>query len=338
MPEYRRDSIVDRWVIIAPERAVRPLEFSNVPRVARRLPCPFCEGNESETTRETAAVRTAGSSADGPGWRVRIVANLYPALQTPSAGTNANAATPSEFDAARRPAVGRHEVVVETPNHTVAVEEISADHWRTVWRLVRERFRSLRDLGECRYVQYFKNVGQAAGASLEHAHAQLMALDVVPPTVEAELTAARDFFDRRGACIFCDLAERELAAGVRVVEVADAAAAFCPFASRFSSEVWVVPRRHVGCFSETTDAGLDGAVDLLHRTLRRLERSSPNSAYNVVLHTAPFDSLAGQYYHWHWEILPRETTAAGFEWGAGIHVNPVAPEAAAECLRRINPG
>jgi UDPglucose--hexose-1-phosphate uridylyltransferase len=86
---------------------------------------------------------------------------------------------------------------------------------------------------------------------------------------------------------------------------------------------------------------------LLHRTLARLERITNMPAYNVVLHTAPFkaspkepasfDSSPADYYHWHWEILPRLTKAAGFEWGAGIHLNPVAPEQAAQALRNAKP-
>ena len=351
MAEYRRDPIVDRWVIVAPERARRPYEFVespqnpslavDPPRELRRAGCPFCEGNECDTTPEEVAVRETGSKANGPGWQVRIVPNLYPALvSTAVADVAAVPTSPRSHErpTLRLPARGRHEVVIESPEHRLSSGELTGAHWRIVWRTIRDRFRALRDAGDCRYVQWFKNVGRAAGASLEHLHSQLMALDRVPPDVAAESAAAEAHERRTGGCLFCDLVERELAGDLRVVEVSEAAAAFCPNAPRFSYETWVVPRRHASRFEDSADDELDATADLLHRTLRRVENSFPNSAYNVVLHTAPFDRFQEPHYHWHWEILPRLTTAAGFEWGTGIHINPVPPEEAAASLRRINLG
>jgi UDPglucose--hexose-1-phosphate uridylyltransferase len=222
-----------------------------------------------------------------------------------------------------------------------------------MWRLVRDRFRVLGKTAGIRYGQWFKNVGDAAGASIEHAHAQLIALDRVPEVPAAELAGSAEHYRQTGRCIYCEIVSRESAEGTRLVELTPSHAAWCNYAGRFSYEMVVAPRRHAADFASQDDTHLDQAAVLLHRTLARLERISPApAAYNVVLHTAPFgsgpfyalpnesasfDSSPADYYHWHWEILPRLTKTAGFEWGAGIHLNPVAPEQAAQALRNAKP-
>lgn len=340
MPELRKDPIVDRWVIIAPERAARPHEFTDVPQVVRSAVCPFCEGNERQTPHEAAALRTPGSLHDGPGWQARIVPNLFPALG-PAASPRREAKTSSGHATSpelfiSQPAVGVHEVVIESPTHLVDHGDLPPAHWSAVLRLVRDRMAQLGQTPGIRYVQHFKNVGEAGGASLEHVHSQLMALTEVPPAVQAELEGAEAYHGRVGRCVFCDLVECETAAGVRVVEASDQGVVLSTYAARFSYELLVVPRRHSADFTKLADRDVDAAAQLLLRTLRRLERALPGASYNVVLHTAGFDSFSGGYYHWHWEILPRLAKAAGFEWGTGIHINTVLPETAAEHLRRIS--
>jgi len=333
-PEYRRDSVVGRWVIIAPARADRPHEFVETVRPARSGPCPFCPGSEHDTPDEVAALRNLGTSANGPGWQVRIVPNKFPAV-----GGVLGVGAVVELGGAMvpTPALGRHEVVIETEAHAVGVGEIPLDRWTAMWRLVRDRFRELGRTAGVRYVQWFKNVGDAAGASIEHAHAQMIALDRVPEVVAGELAGAAAHHRETGRCVYCELLTHEAAEATRLVDLTPAHAAWCNYASRFSYEMIVAPRRHAADFAAQDDAGIAAAAAMLHRTLARLERACPNGAYNVVLHTAPFDSSASDHYHWHWEILPRLTKAAGFEWGAGIHLNPVAPEQAAQALRNVKP-
>jgi len=364
VPEYRRDPVTGRWVIIAPGRAARPHEFVETVRPARRGLCPFCPGSEHETPDEVAALRNLGTLPNQPGWQVRIVPNKFPAVAPmaptePAHGSESSAGAPAESSAGatmRLPAVGRHEVIIETDGHAVTVGEISLERWTAMWRLVRDRFRQLAKTPGIRYAQWFKNVGDAAGASIEHAHGQLIALDHVPGVPAAEMTGAALHFQRTGRCVFCEILSRESAEATRLVELTSTHAAWCDYASRFSYEMVVAPRRHAADFTAQSDTELAAAATLLHRTLARFEQIGPLPAYNVVLHTAPFggesavarrragtgdpqsfDSSPADYYHWHWEILPRLTKAAGFEWGAGIHLNPVAPEQAAQTLRNAKP-
>ena len=80
-PQLRKDPVIDRWVLIAPERAARPTELEDPGHLAHHADCPFCEGHETETTHEVLALRRPGTAADGPGWRVRVVPNRFPAVR-----------------------------------------------------------------------------------------------------------------------------------------------------------------------------------------------------------------------------------------------------------------
>jgi UDPglucose--hexose-1-phosphate uridylyltransferase len=188
-----------------------------------------------------------------------------------------------------------------------------------------------------KYVQIFKNVGPAAGASLEHLHSQLIALPAVPEVVQRELDASAEYFQSHARSLLVDLLEKELVDGGRLVSQTPSFVAFCPYASRFGYEVWVVPRRQQPQF-ENVEAGELGELSRLMRDLvGRIECAVGPIAYNYFLHTRPFDMPAYDHYHWHIEIIPRLTKVAGFEWSTGCFINPYPPEAAAAHLRSCPP-
>lgn len=353
MAELRRDPIVGRQVIIAPERAARPQEFVDRPHTERTANCPFCEGNEIETPGEIAALRAAATRPNEPGWQVRVIPNKYPAVGSqPSDGvaidsevdrvdpSAASGATAHGVCLRPAPAVGVHEVIIESPRHLAATGELSSAELADVLKLYRDRLRVHRADGRLRYVQIFKNVGEAAGASIEHLHSQLIGLEFVPAAIEAELGGCRDHHARTGRCAFCDLLVQEFAVGERIVTVSEEFVALCPYASRFPYEVWLLPRWHAERFEEADDRLLTAGADSLLGVLRGIEKLLASSGlasvgYNYVLHSAPFDMPANDHYHWHIEVLPRAVKQAGFEWSTGVHINPVAPEAAAATLRRL---
>ena len=346
MAELRRDPIVGRMVIIAPERSARPQEFVDRPHAERSASCPFCAGSEAETPHEIAALRDSGTSADGPGWRVRVIPNKYPALEASRATSVASAGAtgvspvsgPLAFQA--EPAVGVHEVIIETPEHLATTGSLTEAQLTDVLKVYRDRLRVHLSDPRLRYVQIFKNVGEAAGASIEHLHSQLMGLEFVPAAIVEELAGCRDHQARTGRCVFCELVEQELAAGARIVVDSDEVVALCPYASRFPYEVWLMPRRHTARFEDSDDRLLGGVARGLLGVVRGIEKLLASSGvasvgYNYVLHSAPFDSSDPCHYHWHIEVLPRAVKQAGFEWGTGVQINPVAPEEAAAALRRL---
>ncbi len=299
-PEIRHDPITGRPVLIAPERAARAgamLARTTIPDDAAE--CPFCEGREDRTPQELLALRPDPTGANGPGWLVRVVPNRYPAVRDDS---------------------GEHEIVVECPQHESSFAALSVEQLAGVLGVVRDRMLARRAEGRWTYAQWFKNHGPAAGASLSHAHSQLVCLPVPPPAIAAEIEAMKS-----KACPFCVLIKREISDALRLVRLSEQFVVVTALAGRFPYETWLLPRRHALMFARVDELAVE-----LHWLLNRLDFVLDQPAYNLVLHAAPW---TGEDFHWHFELLPRVTGIAGFELGAGMFINPVLPEEAAARLR-----
>ncbi len=331
MPEMRKDPVTGNWVIIATERSKRPKDFALNNEQKKNSNCVFCPGNEDKTPPEVLARRPQGGEPDSPGWVVRAFPNKFPAV------TGEGDPVPHEHGTSQvMTAVGAHEVVVDTPDHFGSLGRISDEQAELVLLAVAERYRALLKDPRFKYVQVFKNYGAVAGASLEHTHWQIVSVPVIPEVLIKEISGVRRYFKSNGTCIYCQLAADEIAGNTRIVEVSDEFVVFCPYASRFPYELWLLPRRHEADFSRLTETEIKLLGRMLRRTVRRLERAFHYPPYNLVLHTGPPDeAYAG--FHWHIEILPRLSITAGFEWGTGIFINPTAPEMAAVTLREIDP-
>ncbi len=329
MPDLRKDPIVGRWVIIAKNRAKRPHESVDgaVARPAGAF-CPFCEGHESHTPHEIAAYRQPGTHRDQPGWRVRVVPNKFPALEIEGDPSQREQGIYSMMGG-----VGAHEVIVETPQHVTSTTELSAESLRDVLWMYRERLLDLQKDKRLVYGMIFKNVGSAAGASLDHSHSQLIVMPIVPINVAEEIAGSDAFYQDRGRCVYCDMLEQELAYEQRIVVDSPGFVAFCPFAARFPFETWIVPAEHASHYETLTPAAAEELARVLARVLSKIEAALDRPAYNYIIHTAPFDTPALGHYHWHIEIIPRVTKMAGFEWGTGFYINPVPPEEAATLMR-----
>jgi UDPglucose--hexose-1-phosphate uridylyltransferase len=230
-----------------------------------------------------------------------------------------------------RPGHGSHEVIVECPRHEASLAALPAEHVRDLFGVYRDRLAALRRQPGLEYAQVFKNHGADAGASVEHAHSQILGLSRVPRDVRDELDAAAAYHRAHGCCPFCDLLARELASGERLVLAGEHCVAFTAFAGRFPYETWVLPRRHAGHYDRLTAAELDDLAAVVREVLRRLGPVP----YNYVLHTAPLPAPELPHYHWHWEILPRLTGIAGYELATGYFINPLPPEEAAQRLRKL---
>jgi UDPglucose--hexose-1-phosphate uridylyltransferase len=334
MPELRKDPISGRWVIIAHERAKRPHDFKGE---AQTTPsdgglCPFCEGQEDKTPPEILAYRERGTRANGPGWRIRVVPNKFPALKVEG---QLEKRGDGIYD--QMAGVGAHEVIIESPKHHVSMATLSDDNVREVLWVYRDRLVDLKRDTRLVHGMLFKNVGDAGGASLEHTHSQLIVTPIVPISVWEEMTGALEFFNYRGRCIYCDMVQQELSTKKRVVLDTTHFTAFCPYASRFPFETWIVPKHHSSHFENIPKPGVDDLGTVLRQVLVKLELSLDSPPYNYIVHTAPFDQQEMPHYHWHMEVIPRLTKIAGFEWGSGFYINPVPPEDAAAFLREVEP-
>jgi UDPglucose--hexose-1-phosphate uridylyltransferase len=347
-PELRIDQLSGLPVILAPGRADRPEGFrtkASEPKGPEN--CPFCEGREERTPPEVYATRPGGGEGDTAGWTTRVVPNLYPALgergddppggdQTAATKGDAGAfatagdpllesrrsGDPNLFVA--KPARGAHEVIVNAPQHVTAMAELSEEQLAAAVATWRERMRAHADSS---YVQLIVNEGGGAGASLEHAHAQLYALDFVPAAVARERERVGAYAERTaGGSLLSDVLVEEVRRRERLVAIDDEAALICPWASRSPFELRVVPRTTAASFADDTT----GAA-MLHTALRLLaERFDGVPELNLWVRTAPRGS---EHFHWHVDIAPRLSIKAAFEFATGVDINTYPPERAAADLR-----
>jgi UDPglucose--hexose-1-phosphate uridylyltransferase len=330
MPELRYERVTRTWVVIATERAKRPSDFisEQVPK-REKQECPFCPGNEAETPPEVMAYRDENTRPNTPGWRVRVVPNKFPALDR-----NTGLSTRRRDFFHSLEAAGVHEVIIESPNHQDGFGVQKPEEILTALRAWQERYTELAYEKGIIYTQIFKNHGAVAGASLEHPHSQLIATPVVPSTVENRLASTQSYYQESGRCFYCDLLEAEEREGVRTVYRDEHVLAFCPFASRFPLEVWLLPRRHQETFLQATRAQLSALAQALHLVCRRLREGMKDPPFNLILNSAPY--RGGDWrasFHWYLELLPRLSIIAGFELGTGMFINPLPPEVAAEFYR-----
>ncbi len=333
MAELRKDPVVGRWVIISTERARRPSDFA--PQPVQRVGglCVFCPGQEAHTPDEILAVRSPDSQPNAPGWTVRVVPNKFPALRIEG---ELEPSGEGLYD--RMSGVGAHEVIVETPAHGAALATLPEAAVADVLWAYRERMRDLGQDSRFRYVMVFKNHGEAAGASLEHPHSQLIATPIVPIMVTEEIEGAERHFRLKKRCIWCDIIRQERRAGGRIILEGEGFVALAPFAPRLPFETWILPAGHRSAYEETDIRELGPLARLLGEILRRMGRVLGDPPFNYMLHSAPLRAGLLDHFHWHLEIIPKLTRVAGFEWGTGFFINPVPPEEAVQYLRGEVPG
>ncbi len=337
MSELRWDPLKLHWVIIATERGRRPRDFMVEQESGELTSCPFCYGNELRTPQEIFAIRPSGPP-NTPNWRVRVVPNKYPALRVEG---ELNSRGYGLYDVMN--GIGAHEIIIETPDHQRQLADLTPAEITDVLVAYRARYLDLRRDMRLRYMVLFKNYGTRAGASLAHAHSQLIAVPLMPPVAATELRVCREFYESKERCIFCDLIGFELASGDRVVKEFADYVILTPYASSCPFELRLYPKRHAHDFALSTDTELAGLAVAMKEMLTRLKAVLKDPPYNFILHSAPprqerlgkpeYWSSIEYDYHWHIELVPRLTQIAGFEWGTGFYINPTSPEDAAAFLR-----
>ncbi|HXX71147.1 MAG TPA: hypothetical protein VEI55_02570 [Candidatus Acidoferrum sp.] len=323
--ELRKDPITRSWVVIGhPERETEPAG-----------PCPLCQGNGTEG----APLLQLPLSGEP---QVRIYPHFLPLYHVE--GDPARTAD-GIFD--RMSAVGAHEIIVETPDHSRTLAQLGDDEIQRVLEAYALRTVDLKRDARFKYVTAFKNQGRDAGEDWAHAHSQFVATTFVPRRTLYELRAARDWFRDRERCVFCDILRQEIRQKKRLVDNLGDYFAFCPYASRVPYETWLLPRTHNHQF-EVPLAGENrrNLATLLGRTLRRLLQVS--TSYHLVVHTAPntlqtkgelseyWATIAGDY-HWHVEILPIMPARSKSYSLKEVYFNETFPEQAAEWLRGLDP-
>jgi UDPglucose--hexose-1-phosphate uridylyltransferase len=277
------------------------------------------------------AYRKEGSSPNSPGWIVRVVPNKFPALMI-EGGLNREGV--GIYD--KMNGVGAHEVIIEGPAHDKQLADFSDSEVESVLWAYRDRIIDLKKDTRFKYIMIFKNNGEAAGASLEHTHSQLIALPIIPRYVAEEMSGAKDYYSYKERCIYCDIVRQERNDRSRVVYENDDFLVICPYAPKFPFETWILPKTHQTHYEDGQVKEYQNLAKALRTTLKKLSIALNYPPYNYIIHNSPIVTEKNiPFYHWHIEIMPSLTKVAGFEWGSGFYINPTPPENAAQHLRDI---
>ena len=325
MPEVRVDPLTGLKTIVAADRATRPgggLSATPAEPIDPETD-PFAEGHEDRTPPEVFALRPGGGPPDTPGWTVRVVPNLYPALD-PDSPPPPPEAKPDLFTAT--PARGAHEVVINAPDPVSSLADLEADQVAAAMDVWRARMRAHAERAS--YVHVIVNERREAGASLPHTHAQVYALDFVPAQVARERERFGAYAQQTmGGNLLQDLVQEEVKLRRRIVAIDDEAVLMAPYGSRLPFQLMLVPRRPRARFEDDGPTGAALLHDALRRLARRLGHSPP---LNLWVRTAP---RGADEFCWRIDVVPRLTHLAGLELGTGVYLNIVAPEQAASELR-----
>ena len=329
MNELRRDYFLDRWVIISTERAKRPNDFIGKKVLDERCDptslalkavkdCSFCAGNESRTPpskasyfRDGPRLQCKADAAGKPwgGWTVRVIPNLFPAVEPGE--TRAS----SETDIS---ASGFHEVIVESPTHGKHPQFMSDAEIKLLFTVYRDRFKVISEASEARFISLFRNYGKEAGASLSHAHSQLISLPIVPAVIKEQF-----------GLDYSKVIASEIQ-GPRLILKSEHSVAFAPFAPCYTYETWIMPKRSCRNIAELSDEERDDLAIVARDVLARISKLLADPPYNYA-----FVQSVKEDMHMSMRIYPKLGTEAGFELNTRVHINSVPPEAAAKSLRDV---
>lgn len=320
MHELRKDYLLDEWVIIATSRSQRPQHLKHKAKGSAKSKCPFCPGHEDWTPKEIARY------GDGKGiWRKRVVPNKFPAVQSKGKERKLNRGFLHAFTA-----FGAHEVIIETPEHNKDLVDLSIEEIIELLQIYRERFLALSKKANIKEITIFKNQGVSAGASLSHAHSQIIAVNKISERFGNELRAFEEYKKKEGVCPYCKIIKTELKSKRRVYN-GKHIACFTPFASRAAYQLLLFPKAHRKNIAELSNAELGEFAIALKKALFALKEL--NADFNYFFHMP-----IRQDFHMYLNLMPRLLLRAGYEEATECIINIVAPEQAASFYRKYFKG
>ena len=328
MDELRKDPTRSHWVLIRPK--AKPPFASD---------CPYCPGSEHLGPPEIAAYRKEGSAPNSPGWTVRVVpdGDAYFRIEWELVREGVGM-----FDTITPR--GASELILESPRHDDTLATMDPEALEAVLWMYHDRLVDLKRDGQIRDILISRR-HKKPGVPPHHPYSRATAIPIVFDETRRELREAREYYQYKRRCLYCDMLRQEIGAEARVVRLTPAFAAIVPYAARAPVETWIVPRQH-GCSYEdalTAETGRDLAR-LLSDYFRALAAGFGDPGFEMALHTAPnlrSRILQGDWatirddYHWHLEIVaqPERANRVG-----GIFINESAPEVSAAELRQAWPG
>lgn len=327
--QIRLNKLTREWVIYAPARRKRPQDFQKQNHKSQKSrhttkKCPFCPNYE----HELEPILLELPNPEGTNWQTRVVPNKFPALSP-----HANPHRYIQGIYLVMSGYGRHEVVIESPDHNQDLATMSLAEVEIVIETYHRRYIELMQAHDNMMAIIFRNHGVIAGASLKHPHSQIIVTGMVPQHRRWREEEAQRHYDDWGKCIYCDMLGFEIQEQIRIILENDAFVAFVPFAAEVPFEVWIMPKVHQADFGSVSEKEKKEFAWILREILVRLAQKLDDPDYNYVINTAARYKAEEPQVHWYCQIKPRLTTPAGFEIGSGISINPSIPELDAEFLR-----
>jgi len=331
--ELRLDLISKDWVIIATGRAKRPEIFKKEKRKKEEVPeklCPFCRIKNQEKPLLIYSSGEKLKSKEIPkNWTTIVFPNKYPALLPhPDLDEKIEGKLYKTINA-----VGFCELVV-TRDHKKSLALLPQSHVKEVFESYQERYLDLTKKKFVNYISIFHNQGSGAGASQSHPHSQIITTPLIDVDLQRALLNSEKHFEKSKKCIYCEMNELEKKTGKRIIFENEDFLAVCPFASKAAFEIIISPKNHLPYFERINEKEKWGLSEAFQVALKKLYKGLSDPDYNFYLHTAPCDGKDYSYYHWHWTIIPKTATWAGFELGVRMEISTITPEKAAEYLRK----
>jgi UDPglucose--hexose-1-phosphate uridylyltransferase len=331
--ELRKDPLLGRWVAVL-SRPKAPSDYVVSPAADNEVSCILCAGREKETSAE---IMSLPGGSESRVWATRVIPNFTPVFQVEGELSRRGDGMYDKMNG-----IGANEIIIESPEHSVRPEDKGLDQMSKVIRTYRERMIDLEKDPRLRYTLIYKNSGKEAGAVYSHPLSHLASTPVIPKRVKEELDGAKEYFAYKERCIFCDIIREELRVGSRVILETRHFISFCPYASKFPFESWIVPKRHCCAFQDIDREEIEDLALILSSVLKKLRTAFHGLAFNYFIHSAPnrmprkdhWHTL-GEDFHWHMEIMPRLIRTTGFEWGSGFYILPTSPEHASKYLREV---
>jgi len=332
MSEIRYDLLRNENVIIAPSRLTRPnLYPAENEKTSNITLCPFCRGHEDMTPKEIYSLK------DNSGWRVRVVPNLYKALEIEGYYGFKEDGLYEKSDG-----FGAHEIIIDTPNHELFFENLEILQMKNWIKVIKQRVCDLQKDIRLTYFSIFKNQGQNSGATLPHIHTQLIAMPVMPKNILSLMYHYYDYYRYHGRSVFEDIINYEKEQNVRTVCESEYFLAFCPYGSMSAFEVVIMPKTGISSICQLQEDMYEEFLKTVKKVLQALKLQIDKFDYNLYIQNPPFqknyesenffDDIKN-FYRFHMVITPRIYKTGGFEIQTNTHINPLSPENAAEFLR-----
>lgn len=308
-PEIRKDYIQEKFVIIAPKRGKRPHDIPKEVQTnhPKKTECVFCPKNIKKSGRALLTVNKTKEKKEP--WAIKVIANKFPAVSPKN-----------------KKAYGHQEVVIETPDHMLEIEELSVDRIAEILEVYAQRTKAISKDKKINYILIFKNDGGPAGASLQHAHSQIFATEFLPPHLRDKSQRVQAYKLKKGTCVYCDVIKKE-SRGPRLICQDKNVICFCPWAPMHNYEVWLMPKRHIDNITQLNSAERHSFAKAMKKILKKI--SELGLPYNYYFHQV----IKDEDQHLYMKITPRGSVWAGVEIGSGMIINPVAPEDAAKFFR-----